>query len=61
MSKIKISYAPNTFQVIKDPDDETKDYYVITNPNDMGGGIRAVVFKEEIDEELMDRFLEYLN
>lgn len=61
MSKIKIAYAPNTFQVLKHPEDETQDLYLVANPDGYGGGIRAIVLEGEMNEIFKDKFLEFLN
>lgn len=61
MSKIKIAYAPNTFQVLKNPDNKNQDLYIVVNPDGYGGGIRARFLENEMNEIFKDKFLEFLN
>jgi len=58
---VNIEYAPNTFQVVKNPDNEIQDLYIVSNPSGAGGRVKAIVLETEMNETFKYKFLEFLN
>ncbi len=59
--RIRIKYAPDTLQVLKDPNNELVDLFIVCNPEGMGPGLKALVVNFEDIPEVKELFLEFLN
>lgn len=59
--KIRIKYAPDTLQVLVNPEDRSVDMFIVCNPEGMGPGLKALVVNFEDIPEVKELFLEFLN